>query len=170
MSPMSSIEILALDSAFIELVDLLTCANMEEDEREEALRVIAASPVELDWASSQAQAYSVALTGELHRHGASGDKLDEVHEQLQELMGDDFPGYPFDLTSSLEYYAWLDKQLQDWSEDGGYELVQIDDMCSDNMHCFVPYRKDTGRILELTEQLGLSAMRPLEYLRGLVGG
>lgn len=156
-----------MDSAFIELVDLLTCGNMEVDERDEALRQIAAAPMELDWASSEAQAYSVAVTAELHRHGASGDKLDEVHEQLQELMGDDFPGYPFHLTSSLEYYGWLDRQLLECTDDGGYELVQIDDMCSDNMHCFVPYRRDTARILELTEQLGLSAMRPLAYLRSL---
>ena len=156
-----------MDAALIELVDLLTSGNMEADEREEALQKIAAAPSEFDWASSDENAYALGLIFELDRHAASGDKLDEVHEQLQEMMGDEFPAYPHHLTDSVQYHQWLDRILAEWSGDGGYDVVAIEDGSSDNMHLFVPYRRDTSRILELADQLGIPVERPLDYWRRL---
>lgn len=47
--------------------------------------------------------------------------------------------------------------------DGGYDIVEVDDMATDNMHLFVVYRRDVVRILEIATSFGLDAKRPLDY-------
>ena len=64
-----------------ELVDRLTSGCIKEPEREAVIDEVARASRALDWVTSDAQAYSVALTGALHGHSASGDPLNEVHDE-----------------------------------------------------------------------------------------
>lgn len=158
-----------METVIAQLVDLLTCHLIEAEERDDAIRNIMAAPEENDWTDSAEQAYSVAFAAELHRHSASGDHIRDVHEQIQDMMADGFPDLADDFGSMLDYYEWMDVQLGGWtnSDDGGYDLVSLDDRCSDELHLFVVRRTDVPAILSLSEEMGLRVERPLDYMREL---
>jgi len=156
-----------MESTLVELIDLLTCRLMDEAEREDVIREILAAPTELDWADSEEHAYSIALPMVLHRHTAAGETLDQVHDELREMMGEEFPAYPAHVADSVEYFDWLDPLLREWSDEGGYDIVELDDTCSEILHLFVVRRRDTARILEIAADLGVRAMRPVDYFCGL---
>ncbi len=150
-------------SLIAELVDLLASGNIEADEKDAVVLQVEAAPQEFDWASSDAQACSIALTAEKHRHCASGDKLDEIHEEVREILGDGFPEFPRGVRTHTDDFTWMEQQLSEWSTDEAYDLVEVDDLATDNMHVFVVFRSDVHRILEIAASLGLKAQRPLDH-------
>lgn len=160
------------------LIDLLTCSSLDSIERDEiAQRVVsAASNPEYDWTDDPVIAMSIELIFSLSDYCASGDKLDEVHEQLREMFEEPFPDYPYKLGSGkftksptpLEYFEWLDAELAQRAVDrGGYDLVELDTMIDDNMNLLVVYRRDIDRIIEIGTELQFRISRPLDYWRGI---
>jgi hypothetical protein len=103
---------------------------------------------------------------------ASSDKLDELHEQIQDMF-DAFPDFPHELLkesggSALPYFEWLDSELaQRAVEEGGYELIRIDGNGSDEMDALVVYRRDTNDIIQAAALMGMTIGRPLAYYRGI---
>jgi len=160
-----------------ELIDLLTSHMLEPQDRDSIAREVAAAPEnpEYEWARGDAaMAISCELLNGLGDFAATSDKIDELHEQIQDMFEDSFPEFPaaalatgtggrIDLTA---YFAWLDQELaQRGVEQGGYEAVIFDTGMDDNMSVFVVDRNDTGRIVELAGALGLRIDRPAHYLR-----
>jgi hypothetical protein len=159
-----------------ELIDLLTCGSLDSIERDEIEQRVVNAPSnpEYEWTIDERQAMSVEMVFSLGEYVASGDKLDEVHEQLQEMFEEPFPDYPYKLGSGkstkspspLEYFEWLDAELaQRAVEQGGYDLVEFDTTIHDNMNLLVVYRQDIDRMIELATELELRISRPLDYWR-----
>lgn len=163
---------------YIELIDLLSCHMLEPQERNAIARRVAAAPddPEYDWTRTDADA-TVACAYELRYaledFAATSDKIDEVHEQIQDMFDDGFLDFPdeavvpgsggrVDLDA---YFAWLDAELAGrGTEKGGYGAVIFDTRADDNMSVFIVERNDTDRIVQLANELGLRIQRPLQYL------
>jgi hypothetical protein len=159
---------------FTDLIELLTCGSLDAIEQDEIEQRVANAPSnpEYEWTTDEAQAMSIELVFSLSDYVACGDKLDEVHEQLQELLEKPPPDFPYQLgssiagkfPSSLEYFTWLDLELsQIVTNQGSYDLVQLDTMVDDNMNLLVVYRRDIDRIIEIATKLQLRISRPLDY-------
>ena len=157
-----------------ELLTKLTCGELEAEELDEAVTAISDAPSAPrdEWIDSDAQAYTVAILLQLAGYMASSDKLDELHEQIQDMF-DEFPDFPYEMLedsggSALPYFEWLDTELaQRAVEDGGYELIQIDGNGSDEMDALVVYRRDTDDIIQAAALMGVTIVRPLTYYRGI---
>ncbi|OEZ50550.1 hypothetical protein JAB1_16650 [Janthinobacterium sp. MP5059B] len=157
-----------------ELLTKLTCGDLEGEELDAAVAAITDAPSAPrdEWIDSDAQAYAVAILWHLGGYMASSDKLDELHEQIQDMF-DAFPDFPYELLkdsdgSALPYFEWLDKELaQRAVEEGGYDLIQIDGNGSDEMDALVVYRRDTNDIIQAAALMGVTIGRPLTYYRGI---
>lgn len=150
-----------------ELVDLLSAGTFTPEEQDAIVQEIEEALPELDWTSSEDQAYAIAITTMMRRKSASGDKINEIHEDICKMMGDGFPTYPRESMDVPGYFIWLDSQLSEWKTDEVCDIVEIDDTITDNMHLFAVYRKDIARILEIAASLDLSIRRPIDYWRKL---
>jgi len=148
-----------------ELLRLLACDDLEPGEPEALTQQILAAPddPEYEWAQGDA---AIAMACELQyamgEFAATSDKIDEAHEQIQDMFDDDFPAFPhekFDHAHRIDgdiYFTWLNEELaQHAVEEGGYAAVLFDTGADDRFTIFVVYRKDVARILELAEALGL---------------
>ncbi|QKY03381.1 hypothetical protein G3257_14725 [Janthinobacterium lividum] len=157
-----------------ELLTKLTCGDLEREELDAAVAAITDAPSAPrdEWIDSDAQAYAVAILSHLGGYMASSDKLDELHEQIQDMF-DAFPDFPYELLkdsdgSALPYFEWLDKELaQRAVDEGGYDLIQIDGNGSDEMDALVVYRRDTNDIIQAAALIGVTIGRPLTYYRGI---
>ena len=148
-----------------ELLRLLACDDLEPGEPEELTRQILAAPddPEYDWAQGDA---SIAMACELQaimgEFAATSDKIDEAHEQIQDMFEDEFPAFPHEMFDGAHridgnvYFKWLNGELAERAgEEGGYEAVMFDTGADDRFTIFIVYRKDVARILELAAALGL---------------
>ncbi len=157
-----------------ELLTKLTCGDLEGEELDEAVAAITEAPSAPrdEWIDSDAQAYAVAILSHLAGHMASSDKIDELHEQIQDMF-DEFPDFPYEMLedsggSVLPYFEWLDTELaQRAVEDGGYELIQIDGNGGDEMDALVVYRRDTSDIIQAAALMGVTIGQPLTCYRGI---
>ncbi len=158
------------------LIDLLTCGSLDASERDAAVTAIAAAPSDpqYDWTGSDDAARALALISALAEFIASGDKMDELHEQIQLMFEDGFPDYPHALEAEIRakgvliYYEWLDGELSQRAlAEGGYDLVSLEGSGTDDIDVFVVYRRDTARIIDIATDLGLRLTRPLDSYREL---
>lgn len=153
-----------------ELLRLLTCDDLEPGEPEELTRQILAAPddPEYEWAQGDsAMAMACELQSAMGEFAATSDKIDEAHEQIQDMFDDDFPGFPFELFDHAHridgrvYSRWLNEELAERAvEEGGYEVIEFDTGADDRLTLFVVYRRDVDRILELASALCLNMSAP----------
>lgn len=157
-----------------ELLTKLTCGDLEGEELDDAVAAITEAPSAPrdEWIDSDAQAYAVEMLSQLGGYMASSDKIDELHEQIQDMF-DEFPDFPYALLkesggSVLPYFEWLDTELaQRAVDEGGYDLIQIDGNGSDEMDALIVYRRDTDDIIQAAALMGVTIGRPLTYYRGI---
>lgn len=103
----------------------------------------------------------VALTEAIQQELCCSDKADELYEQVSEQFSDPLPAAPASCRYLHEYLRLLDDALQlRGPQPGGYELLEFGDSYSDELQVLVVFRKDTPRILELGQQLGIHIVRP----------
>jgi hypothetical protein len=158
---------------YAELIDLLSSHMLEPHERDEIAERVVAAPddPEYEWTQTYGDA-TVACACELRDalddFAATSDKIDEVHEQIQEMFDDDFPDFPYEAVRSGwgdgvdadKYAAWLDAELAGrGTEKSGYGFVVFDTTADDNMSVFVVDRNDIDRIIELAGELDLRIQR-----------
>lgn len=148
-----------------ELVDLLTCRELDPDELASLVATIegAADDPDLDWMDdpSPEELIQNALVFKLVNHLAVGDKIDEVHEQISDFFAEPLADFPRHANGRWylpdEYFAWLDPLLAERGKDGGgYQLFLLDDSFSDQLNALLVWRKDAARVLELARELALS--------------
>jgi hypothetical protein len=139
-----------------ELITLLTCDDMQGKELADAVSRIKASPMdpELDWLEgrSEAEYMQFAVPAELGGYFAMGDKIDELHEQINEQFADPLPEFP-DGFWAAEYFEWLDEEIA--ARPAPFEALLWGNPFDDNLYVFIVGREDTARILELAGELGL---------------
>lgn len=155
-----------------ELINLLACHGLDSEEVNEAAEQIKSAPgdPEYGWTEGDASmAVASEMVATLYEFAAVSDKVDEMHEQIQDMFDEGLPEFP-DASeagwNAAAYFEWLDTELSQLATDeGGYGAVMLDTGADDNMNLFVVYRKDTDRILELAATLGLTMYRPWDHYR-----
>jgi hypothetical protein len=159
-----------------ELVDILTCRELEPEQLLALTASIeeAVADPQSDWTDDSSpdqlpmtawmedpspdEVMLAALHFKLYEHFAIGDKIDEVHELISDFFAEPLPDFPYreggpKLLVS-EYFAWLDPLLAErGNDDGGYELLLLDDTCTDNLNAILVWRSDTPRALEIATEL-----------------
>lgn len=110
--------------------------------------------------ASEGGALTEAVFNQLGDYLAEGEKVDELHAQLQDVSPEPLPDFPYDDTtvsqSAKTYYTWVSNQLAHMNpSDGGYTLVSIDPGDDDSDHVVIVRRRDVPRILQLAHQLSL---------------
>lgn len=142
-----------------ELIDLLTSNTLEAQEREEIVARINKAPnhSNYQWTSGPEQAMAIELVLSLGDYVVISDKIDEAHEQIQATFDESFPSFPenIDPGDVPAYFSWLDAELANCGDDDGCELLQFDPGLDENMYLFVTNRRDSARILELAQKLGM---------------
>ncbi|KQO00251.1 MULTISPECIES: hypothetical protein [Stenotrophomonas] len=144
-----------------ELITLLTCDGLEGDDLADCVARIEASPAdpELEWIEGDGPAafMQFAILAELGDFVAIGDKVDELHEEISEQFADPLPAFPGQEMPAAEYFQWLDGQLA--ARPTPYEILLWGNHFDDNLYAFIVRRKDTARVLDLADGLGLLAER-----------
>lgn len=102
---------------------------------------------------------NVLLPLELSEIIVRGDKIDEIHEQLSELI-ENLPDFPYEeeLTAK-QYFQWIEEHLGD-----NNELLLIGDSLGDELLIFLVYKDDSEEIFYLTNKLNIQCHKPTEYL------
>lgn len=103
----------------------------------------------------------VALTEAIQQELCRSDKADELYEQISEQLKEPLPAAPPHYRYLREYLELLDAELQGRGpQPGGYELLECGDSYSDELQVVLVFRKDTPRLLQLGQQLGIHIARP----------
>ena len=145
-----------------ELVDLLTCQELDQDELDQVTANIANAPgnAEFAWASTPAQAIAVSMQYQLGEFIATADQMGDLHAQLQTFFDDPLADLPAALAGGLArfpaYADWMREQLSGrCGEEGGCVLLSMDAGVNDSVSVFVVYAPLVPRILELAAALAL---------------
>ena len=71
-----------------ELIDLLTCGDLDVHEREQVAKLILDAPEnpELDWADNASQAMSFELYSCLADHVATGERIDDMARKRRAVL------------------------------------------------------------------------------------
>ena len=154
-----------------ELIDLLTCHQIDSNDLSEITRRIANADEDPEFSYAPSECVTAVAIISLLDH-AMGDKIDEVHEQIQAsiqaMSNSPFPDYPYELVDGdsyevLAYFKWLDHELSQLGEQkDSYDLIELSSGLDDSLDIFIVYRKDIKRILQISETLDLGMVRPLD--------
>ena len=92
------------------------------------------------------------------------DKIDELYEQIEEVLPEDFPEYPNqDYWDTEELFEWLDQTLV--SKKVNLELVALGSNFDDNMEMVFVNRNSTIRIIELSQKLKINCTKATEMFK-----
>ena len=110
---------------------------------------------ELGW--DDAACIEAALPSVIPDFTAVSDKIDELHEQLENQF-DGLPAFPHTLpkTSVDAYFRWLDDCLAGFRpQDGGMRLVRTVHGLDDNIVAAVVLREDVAELMAVANRLGV---------------
>lgn len=146
-----------------ELLHLLSGRELEGGELTACAAAVNAADdnEDYDWIEEVIERRQFAVQSELFEWVATGDKVDELHEQISDGFKDPLPPYPHhddkrDFPPPA-YFRWLDDVLaQRWP---GYGLLLWDNAYDESLYAFTVQRADMQRILDLSTALGFSPSR-----------
>jgi hypothetical protein len=89
------------------------------------------------------------------------DKIDELHEQIQEVFPEaPIPDFPYgQFPATPDYFIWLDKLLK--GTPPGYQLISFGDSYGDNLQGLIISRADTERVMHLCKTLNIKASKSM---------
>ena len=144
----------------VELIGLLTCGQVEQDEIEASAEAVleAQDDPEFDWVhemgASDEQFMQIALMFELSGFFAEGDKIDEFHAQVSEFFKQPLPDHPREADLSAEdYFEWLDGVLA--TRDPAFALMLMNNGMDDMLHGILVRRSTSERVLALAAELAI---------------
>jgi hypothetical protein len=94
-------------------------------------------------------AFEFCVTNEIFDYLIVGDKIDEIHELLEDEIDEEFP-YEFSKNVS-GYFKWVDNLLD--KNNPQLSFVEIGDSYSDNLQLILICKEDMAEIKELCLEL-----------------
>lgn len=98
------------------------------------------------------------LPCELEEVIVCSDKIDEIHEQIEELL-DGIPDFPFpdeERVDIRKYFDWVEKYL------GDEVILKIGDDGSDNLTIFLVNKDDVEEVIYLSKLLNIQCKKTTE--------
>ena len=145
-----------------ELINLLTCEELDQDELDQVTANIANAPgsEEFAWAASPAQAIAVSMQYQLGEFIATADQIADLHAQLQDFFEEPLDALPDSHAGGLAQFPafaqWMGDQLAGrCSEEGGCALLSMNAGVNDSISVFIVYRPHLPQILKLADAFGL---------------
>lgn len=151
-----------------QLLSLLSQREWDDAALEQAAQEVLDAPdnPDLDWIEDPSLAMAYMTYDLVRDYAAESDKVDELHEQFEEIIGEPVPPFPYDdpevQQSSIAYFRWLDEVLARLGPDvGGYAVVEVPLGLDDNLHLVVVHRRDLAAVIALADKLGLPITYPM---------
>lgn len=144
-----------------ELLQLMTRKQLSAEEAAKAaMEALASSHGGSAADGGEGAALTESVFNQLGDFLAEGEKVDELHAQLQDISPEPLPDFPYDdksvNQSAASYYGWVSNLLAHMNpNEGGYALVSIDPGEDSSDHVVIARRRDVPRILQLAHQLSL---------------
>lgn len=141
----------------LELVNLLTCRELDTDEVAGLARSVLAAhdDPDLSWLTEANEFTTFGLYRALSDYIASGDKEDELIEEIEDFFEEPFDLNPLnddeaeDKANPRPLIVLRNALAQRGRDRGGYDLVFLDGLGTDDANVFVVLRPDLKRIIEL---------------------
>ena len=98
------------------------------------------------------------LPCELEEVTVCSDKIDEIHEQIEELL-DGIPDFPFpdeERVDVRKYFTWVEKYI------GDEVILKIGDDGSDNLTLFLVNKDDVEEVIYLSNLLNIQCKKTTE--------
>lgn len=101
-----------------------------------------------------------AIPFELMQIVIQGDKIDEIHGEI-EGMKEGIPEFPYEKEfTAKEYFGWLDEILSEMNE----EILEIGESLGDELMLFLVYKENTNEIMEISKKFNLKCENPKDSL------
>ena len=101
-----------------------------------------------------------AIPFELMQIIIQGDKIDEIHGEIEE-MKEGIPEFPYEKEfTAKEYFGWLDEILSEMNE----EILEIGESLGDDLMLFLVYKENTNEIMEISKKFSLKCENPKDSL------
>lgn len=101
-----------------------------------------------------------AIPFELMQIVIQGDKIDEIHGEIEE-MKEGIPEFPYEKEfTAKEYFGWLDEILSEMNE----EILEIGESLGDDLMLFLVYKENTNEIMEISKKFNLKCENPKDSL------
>lgn len=108
---------------------------------------------EAEWVieSDEDGAFEFSVTNELFSFLIRGDKIDEVHELIDESLNNIIGDFPMGVKYVSDYFAWLQPRLD--QENPPLEIIELADSYSDELQLMIVEKHNVENISKLCQEL-----------------
>ncbi|WP_153392821.1 hypothetical protein [Chryseobacterium vaccae] len=108
---------------------------------------------EAEWVieSNEGHAFEFSVINELFSFLLRGDKIDEVHELIDESLNNIIGDFPSEIKYADDYFKWLGPQLS--QEDPPLEIIELGDSYSDELQLIIVEKHNVENISRLCQEL-----------------
>ncbi|GEN68659.1 hypothetical protein [Chryseobacterium rhizosphaerae] len=108
---------------------------------------------EAEWVieSDEDGAFEFSVTNELFSFLIRGDKIDEVHELIDESLNNIIGDFPMGVKYVSDYFAWLQPRLD--QENPPLEIIELADSYSDELQVMIVEKHNVENISKLCQEL-----------------
>ncbi|AZA83908.1 hypothetical protein C1637_13240 [Chryseobacterium lactis] len=101
--------------------------------------------------SDEDGAFEFSVSNELFNFLIRGDKIDEVHELIDESLHNIIGDFPIEIRYAGDYFKWLQPKLD--QEDPPLEIIELADSYSDELQLIIIEKHNVERISKLCQEL-----------------
>ncbi|MGU3375579.1 hypothetical protein [Chryseobacterium sp. M5A1_1a] len=114
---------------------------------------------EAEWVieSDEDGAFEFSVSNELFSFLIRGDKIDEVHELIDESLNNILGDFPIGIRYVLDYFAWLQPKLD--QENPSLEVIELADSYSDELQLMIVEKHNVVDISKLCQELMINFRR-----------
>ncbi|NIF04928.1 hypothetical protein F3J23_05690 [Chryseobacterium sp. Tr-659] len=103
-------------------------------------------------------AFEFSITNELFHFLIRGDKIDEVHELIDESLNNIIGDFPIGIRYADDYFKWLQPRLD--QENPPLEVIELADSYSDELQLIIVEKHNVESISKFCQELAVHFRRP----------
>ncbi|MCS4304717.1 hypothetical protein [Chryseobacterium sp. BIGb0232] len=106
-------------------------------------------------------AFEFSVTNELFNFLIRGDKIDEVHELIDESLNNALGDFPAGIRYAPDYFVWLQPKLN--QEEPPLEVIELADSYSDELQLIIIEKHNLESISKLCQELRVHFRRTVPF-------